>query len=83
MLKLDKSNDVNDEQYWNIHPIVLTLEVLKLDKSNDVNDEQLLNILFISVTLEVSKPFSFVIDLIFDLLPNDIDVGAALDQLSK
>ena len=47
MLKLDKSNDVNDEQSPNIPCISLTLEILKLDKSNEVNDEHPPKILFI------------------------------------
>ena len=40
VLKLDKSNEINDEQSENILDIDVTIEVLKLDKFNEVNDEQ-------------------------------------------
>ena len=44
VLKLDQSNDCNDEQELNIPDVEVNLLVLKLDKSNDCNDEQTLNI---------------------------------------
>ena len=37
VLKLDKSNDVNDSQPANISSISVTLLVLKLDRFNEVN----------------------------------------------
>jgi len=40
VLKLDKSNEVNDSQPLNILSIFLTDDVLKFDKSNEVNDSQ-------------------------------------------
>ena len=40
VLKLDKSNEVNDEQPLNIWNIDVTFWVLKLDKFNEVKDEQ-------------------------------------------
>ncbi len=41
VLKLDKFNEVNDEQPENIRFMCWTFEVLKLDIFNEVNDEQL------------------------------------------
>ena len=40
VLKLDKFNEVNDEQPSNIESMSVTFDVSKLDKSNEVNDEQ-------------------------------------------
>ena len=47
VLKLDKSNEINEEQPWNINPILFTFEVLKFDKFNEINEEQPWNILYI------------------------------------
>ena len=41
VLKLDRSNDVNEEQPSNMFPMFLTLLVLKLDKLSDVKEVQL------------------------------------------
>ena len=55
VLKLDKSNEINNLQPLNIKCISLTCEVLKLDRFNECKDEQYSNILFIDVTWEVLK----------------------------
>ena len=53
--KLDKFNEVNDEQPENIENVYITFDVSKLDKFNEVNDEQSENIEFIYRVFEVSK----------------------------
>ena len=40
VLKLDKSNEVNNTHSQNIHSISVTCEVSNLDKSNEIKDEQ-------------------------------------------
>ena len=44
VIKLDKSNEVNEEQPSNILPKLLTLDVSKLDSSNEYNDVHFSNI---------------------------------------
>ncbi len=39
VMKLNKFNEINDEQLLNIEVISFTFEVSKLDKSNEINDE--------------------------------------------
>ena len=73
--KLDKSNEVNDEQFLNIQSIPLAREVLKLDKFKDVNDEHPLNILSIFLTLDVSK--------MINLMKLMMNIQKTFDQLRK
>ena len=41
ILKLYKSNEINDEHPENMDSIFVTFDVSKKDKSNEINEEQL------------------------------------------
>ena len=53
ILKLDRSNDINDLSFSNMPSIFCTFVVSKLDKSIDSKEVQFLNIFLIALTDDV------------------------------